>query len=367
MKILQISSAQAFGGGERHLADLTNELVRRGHDVYAVVRPHSPLESRLGQLTSDRIRTLPLRNALDVASANELARLAKRLQTEIIHAHMARDYSLAAYAARRNPATKLIVTRHVLFPLNRWHRRLLIPAARVIAVSEAVAEQLRSQNLVPPSLISVVHNGVDVEALAGECRAFDRNELRRSWGMPPDSLVVGTIGQLNPLKGHDVLIRAAALILQSVPTARFVVAGSDPAEGKETLSSLSKLIRESGLQDHFFLLGEQENIASVLAGLDLYVSPSRAESFGLAIVEAMSCSLPVVASDTLGAREVVVANETGVFVPIDDAGLLASSILRFLNDPETRSQMGAAGYSRAQTCFGLKRMVDVVEKIYQGD
>src|SRR5215813_85620 len=147
LNILQISSAQAFGGGERHLVDLSNELARRGHDVFAIVRPGSPLVPRLMQLSPEHIQRLPLQNALDVRSANQLAAFVKRHNIDIVHAHMARDYSLAAFATRRNPTAKLIVTRHVLFRLKRLHSHVLARASRVIAVSEAVARELRKQNL----------------------------------------------------------------------------------------------------------------------------------------------------------------------------------------------------------------------------
>ena len=95
------------------------------------------------------IATLSLRNSLDVSSARSLASLVRENDIQIIHAHMARDYPLAAYAARRNPAARLILTRHVLFPLNRLHRLTFSGASRIIAVSQAVASQLRADKWRP--------------------------------------------------------------------------------------------------------------------------------------------------------------------------------------------------------------------------
>ncbi|HKN84322.1 MAG TPA: glycosyltransferase, partial [Pyrinomonadaceae bacterium] len=157
MRILQISSASSFGGGERYLADLTNALHERGHDLYVAVRPQSPLIAHL-RLSSAKIKTLPLRNALDVPSAHELARFVRQHEIEVVHAHMARDYSLASYAAQRNRRTKFIVTRHVLFPLNRLHRQTLARTTRVIAVSKAVARAL-GPRIVEEDRIVVVYNG----------------------------------------------------------------------------------------------------------------------------------------------------------------------------------------------------------------
>ena len=122
---------------------------------------------------------------------------------------MARDYSLAAFAARRRPFTKFVVTRHVLFPLNRLHRRTLAGAFRIIAVSSAVAKQLRSQHLVNEDRIAVVPNGVDVVRFARAGAEFDRLQFKQSKDIPADCLLVGSIGELRTLKRHDDFLRAA--------------------------------------------------------------------------------------------------------------------------------------------------------------
>ena len=162
MRILQVSSARAFGGGERHLADLARGFAARGHEVFAALSPSSPLLGRLGSVPDSNILKLPLRNALDLASASKLARFASEKRVEVIHAHIARDYTLAAFAARRTTFARLVLTRHVLFPLSRIHRLTLSNASRVIAVSEAVARSLREQTIFPADKIRVVTNGIDL-------------------------------------------------------------------------------------------------------------------------------------------------------------------------------------------------------------
>ena len=195
MKILQISSAQSLGGGERHLADLANGLAEHDHDVHVTVRANSPLIEELRRVPSKNITTLPLRNSLDASSARSLAKLVKANGVQIVHAHMARDYPLAAYAARANPGTRLIVTRHVLFPLTRLHRVTLSKAARIIAVSAAVASQLRADAIVPPEKISVVLNGIDTGKFVNAVAGFDRKQFLATWKLPQESLLV-PVGEL---------------------------------------------------------------------------------------------------------------------------------------------------------------------------
>lgn len=357
MKILQISSASTFGGGERYLTDLTNSLTARGHDLYVAVRPQSPLPKHL-HLAPEKILTLPLRNALDVPSAHELDRFVRRRGIEVVHAHMARDYSLASYATRRNRETKFIVTRHVLFQLNRLHRHTLARATRVIAVSNAVARELRAQRILNEKQIAVIPNGVDVDRFNRALANFDRARFLRELGLPDECLLVGSIGELRTLKRHDDFVRAAAV----VPQAHFVLAGTG-----ETRAELEALVIELGLQDRFHFLGWMDDAEKLFCALDVFVSASETESFGLVIAEAMTAGTAVVATETEGAKEVIEDNETGVLVRIGDVQQMANAITTLLTDRERRNEMGARARETALTRFSLHRMVDEIENIYATD
>jgi len=361
LKILQISSAASFGGGERYVADLTNSLVARGHELYAVLRPGSPLISHL-KLERERIKTLPLRNSLDVPSAHELARFVAQNEIEIIHAHMARDYSLASYAARRNRKTKFVVTRHVLFQMNRLHRHTLARAHRVIAVSNAVGRELRAQRIVSDGQLAVVPNGVDVDRFVID---FDRAQFLQSIGLPGNVPLVGSIGELRTLKRHDDFIRAAASVASNFPATHFVLAGVDTSHSNEVHKHLEQLVVETGLKERFHFLGWVEDAEKLLRTIDVFVSASETESFGLAIAEAMAASTAVVATATEGAREVIDDQKTGLLVPIGDVTRIAESISLLLSDDERRRQIATRAHEVVKTKFSLTRMVDQIEEIYR--
>ncbi len=362
VNILQISSASSFGGGERYVADLTNSLTDHGHTVYAALRPRSPLIRHL-RLPPERVLILPLRNALDVLSAHALDRFVRRQQIQVVHAHMARDYSLASYAARRNRQTKFVATRHVLFELSRAHRHTLSRAARVIAVSQAVAKELRSQGIIEDSKIATVPNGIDVERFARACAGFDRAQFLRSMGLPVDCLLVGSVGELRTLKRHDDFIRAAARVAEKFPEAHFVLAGVD-ATG-EVRQQLERLVGELGLRERFHFLGWVDEAEELLCAMDVFVSASETESFGLAIVEAMAAGTAVVATRTEGAQEVIDDQETGLLVPVGDVEAIAENVTELLTDSTKRSEIAARAQAAASSRFGLKRMIDEIERIYE--
>ena len=365
MRILQLSSAQAFGGGERYLADLANSLAARGHDVFAVMRPDSPLIPELHGLAAKNFVHLPLRNALDAKSAGMLASFVRRQKIQIIHAHMARDYPLAAYAGRRNRDARLVVTRHVLFPLNRLHRFTLSHVARVVAVSEAVGRQLCMQKIVPPERVTVVHNGIDIGRFETAMREFDRHQFSRRWDVPEESTLIGSVGSLNPLKGHEDFLQAAARIADSFPAAHFIVAGVDASAGQMNRANLERLVRKLNLESRVRFIGRMEDVASLFCALDISVSASHSESFGLAIAEAMTTGTAVVATETEGAKEIIRDGETGLLVKVRDVGALADAMAKLLGDEQTRQRLGRSAREEVRLRFSLDRMVDATERIYE--
>ncbi|MCU1266990.1 MAG: RfaG [Acidobacteria bacterium] len=363
MKILQLSSAKTFGGGERHLADLANALTARGHEVHIALRPGSPLLGDLVGLAKENITTLPLRNALDAVSARKLARYVRDHQIEIVHAHLARDYPLASYATRRNPGSKLIITRHVLFPLNRLHSITLSAVARVIAVSSAVKREL--EGLLPAERIMIIPNGIELQRFEVRRSPAELNDFRQRWSIRKDDLLIGTVGELTPLKGHEDFLRAASIILRQFPNAQFLIAGVDGSRKGNNLAALESLIAQLNLGSSVRIVGWVDDLSCFYSGLDIFVSASHTESFGLAIAEAMASEVPVVATETEGAKEIIADEARGVLVPVGAVELIAAAVIDLLTDESKRRRVGKAGRESIKARFSLERMVVDTEKIYE--
>lgn len=360
LNILQVCSAREVGGGERHLVDLTKSLAARGHSVYVALIPNSPLISELSFLPTQQILEVPLRNSMDLSSAMHLARLTREHPVDIIHAHVARDYPLTAFASARAGNIPYVLTRHVLFPLKSVQRLILRRASRIIAVSQAVAATLEGQGIFDSDKIVTIPNGINIERFAETAKHRTRpldhdNDATK--------LIVGMVGHLAPIKGQRDYVRAAAIVAAERLDVDFVIVGEDKARTGEHRSAIESLIAELKLKKRIQLLGWLDDVRGVLGSLDLFVSPSRAEPFGLVIVEAMASGVPVVATMSEGAREIIEDGVTGRLVPLEDPDALAKAVKELLADPSERQRLSVNALNKVQL-YSLGRMVDATEQLY---
>jgi L-malate glycosyltransferase len=352
MRILQISSARSIGGGERHVAALSNELTKRGHDIFAAIVPDSPLRGELSEVPAQNIAEFPLRNAVDVQSALGIGKFAQRNQIDLINAHFAKDYPVGAVAARI-AHVPIVITRHVLFPMNRLHRIFLRDVKYVIAPSNAVANSLRAHAVFPSDKIVTIRYGLNIDDFPLVSSRADSD------------FCVGSIGNLDPVKGFDVLIRAARIVSEQLPGTRFKIVGEDRSRDGRNEKNLRQLISDLNVSEAVDLVGWSDNVSDVLRNFDVFVSASRSESFGFVIAEAMLTGLPVIATATEGAKEIISNPSLGQIVPIGSHEALADAIIELLNDRGKHNQLALHGREHIERNFSVKRMVDETETLYR--
>jgi glycosyltransferase involved in cell wall biosynthesis len=217
----------------------------------------------------------------------------------------------------------------------------------VIAITEALARFQVERVGLPAGKVEVIHYGLD--------------ELPAAWGSNPaddvrsDARVLLAVCRLEPQKGLDIAVRALPEIRARHPNAELVVLG----EGAQR-SELEQLASE--LQVPVHLLGRVPNVAAWLSRADLLVHPARWEGFGLALLEAMLASKPVVATNVSSIPEIVSDGETGLLVAPDDPAALAAAVTRLLDDPDN---YGLLGRERAKSQFSVARMTDRTLAVYE--
>ncbi len=363
MKILQISSAKNFGGGEKHLVDLADGLRKRGHEIFLVVPEDSPILEKLKNFPPENILRVKIKNSTDILAAFRTAGFIKQKKIEIVHAHVAKDYLPAAFALRIAKEAKLILTRHVLFPMKRTQKFALSNVSKVIAVSSAVAANLGKT--FPTGKIVKIPNGIETEKWIDADKEKLFREFRFLHDIPFDVPLVGTIGELKRLKGQQDFVLAANEIVKKFPETHFVVVGTDNSFKKDFRGELKRLVKVFGLADKFLFLNWVEDTAPLLTAMDIFVSASHSESFGLAILEAMASGKAIVATETDGAKELIENEKSGKLVGIKEPLKLAAKIGEFLSDEKMREIFGANAQTTAGEKFSLQKMIGETEKVYQ--
>ena len=364
MRILQISSAKNFGGGEKHLVDLVSGLRQRGHEIFLAVPDASPVLEKLEDFPAENILRVRIKNSTDVLAAVKIAKFIKENKIEIAHAHAAKDYLPASVAVRIAKQSKLILTRHVLFSMKRTQKFALSNVSKVIAVSSGVEANLN--RTFPAEKIVKIPNGIEIEKWSKADKEKLFREFRFLHNISFDALLVGTIGELKRLKGQQDFVFAANEVVKKFPETHFVVVGTDNSFKKDFRRELKRLVKVFGLEDNFLFLDWVEDTAPLLAAMDIFVSASHSESFGLAILEAMASGKAIVATETEGAKELLEDGKSGKLVSVKEPLKLAEKIEEFLSDEKMREEFGAnLPNKRRRENFSLEKMIEQTESVYQ--
>jgi glycosyltransferase involved in cell wall biosynthesis len=215
----------------------------------------------------------------------------------------------------------------------------------VIAVSEAVRHGL-IQSGVPGAKIQVIHTGIEIPPAAPQTRS--------RFGLSETDFVVGHLGAFTKEKGQDVAVAAALLLRESMPQARFLLAGDGPLLNEMRRRAPANVTFPGFVADHSAFFG----------ALNVFIMPSRSEAWGMAALEAMAHGVPVIASDVGGLPEIVEPDNGGWLVPPGDPAALARAIMEAAASPDRIHEQGLKARQRARL-FSVGQMVEQTEVFYE--
>jgi glycosyltransferase involved in cell wall biosynthesis len=289
-------------------------------------------------------------------TAIRLLFILRKLRPDILHIHSAKAGLVGrmAVALMRKPP-KVILTFHSFVfdermkPRRRWlvarvERRLQKYADRIVAVSGALRDELVNEMGLDPGGMQVIHNGVVFRDIPKPERTGNR---------------VGTVARLAPQKGLEYFVEAAALVKERVPGARFTIIGDGPLR-----FWLETRAKQVGVEESIEFLGFRGDALSIVAGWDVFALTSVRETFGMALVEAMSQEVPVVATSVGGIPEIVDGTSTGLLAETGNAEDIAEKIVRLLEDKKLASEIAHAGNEFVRAHFNAERMLSEVDDLY---
>jgi len=305
----------------------------------------------------------------DVVAFVKLYRLIKKGRFDLVHTHTSKAGILGRVAARLAGVPRIVHTPHghiftgyagrvltrFFILLERWAATF---TDRIIGLTDREIQDHLTRKIGRPEQFVSIPSGVDLTRF----ERIERSEafaVKASLGLPPSAFLIGSVGRLEPIKGHRHLLQAFQALAPRFPNLYLAFAG----EG-ELLPELRSSAQRQGLADRVLFLGWRDDIPTLLQTFDLFVFPSLNEGMGRALVEAMAVGLPIVASRVGGIPEVLDEGKAGLLVEAGRASALAQGIEKLLLDPERRIRFGTMARERARA-YSVETMLHKIQALYR--
>jgi sugar transferase (PEP-CTERM/EpsH1 system associated) len=367
IRVLHVVPCGFAGGGmENGIVNVTNRLSEDRFRVSICALDSLETFSKRIERSDSEYYLMPKHGGgIDWQLIWPLSRVIRQSGAEIVHSHNWGTFLYSVLAAKlagvliihgehgKNEAVLQSDSRARRWVKSRLGRRL----DRLVTVSQALAMEWKGYG-VSPERIRWIPNGVDTDRFRPRT---DRSEMRRRFGLPEEGLLIGSIGRLDALKNHEVLIDAFALLAVRMPELYLGIMGTGPSEKR-----LRERAEKSAYSSRIFFLGHQSDPQNFYAAMDIFALPSKYEGMSNVVLEAMAGGLPVVCADLPAHREVFNADSEGIVVAPCTPFNLADALGSLCQDSARRKALGSAARDKALSQFSMTQMVSGYEKLYSG-
>lgn len=364
MEIVHVVENLDRGGLERTVVDLIASQRDAGHECRVICLFKLGLLARELLASGVRVDACGKRPGLDLRALRRARALIRQSPDAVIHTHNAMAHYYAVLASLGLPVKCRINTRHGMGGRTRsgrqeWlYRQSLRGTDYAVAVCEAARQRFAADGMRPRRALLSVPNGIRLERF----RPADdvaRQSLVAELGLQTGSRIIGTVGRLQPVKDHALLLRAFAKVRVQVPDAALVIVGDGPLR-----AALEAQAEQAGLSDAVRFMGDRHDVPRLLTGMEVFALTSTSEGYSVALLEACASSLPIVATDVGGNREIVRHGINGRLVPSGDTAAIATALIALLRGGEQAAAMGRAGYAWAQAEASFRTMAERYHGLY---
>jgi len=359
IRILHLITELEPGGAENLLLNICRGLDKEKFDlIVGYISGPGTLANQIRR-TGVRVVDLTHRGKIDPFLLFRLIFLMRKERVKIVHTHLVHASIVGRVTAKLAGVKILVATRHYAYDLKEksftyWLERKLAGLNRMtIAISKAVRDYLIIKENYDCKKVTVIYNTVDL-------RLFDLNMVKESV-TNSDNYLIGSVGRLHPQKGHSILIQSMSAVIREFRKTQLLIIGSGSLR-----MELENLARNLKVSDHVTFLGLKSplEVIEILRGVNLFVLASNWEGFGIAVIEAMASSKPVVATAVEGLHEVIEDGRTGFLVPPGDPQALAEKVIYLLKNRDLSIEMGKEGRKRVEALFSLDNMIVKLERLY---
>jgi glycosyltransferase involved in cell wall biosynthesis len=363
--ILFVIDGLEFGGGERVFLQLASDLQDR-YQILIATSADGEFSRTLNDIGID-FYTIEMTHQLTLKPISQIANIIRQNDIDLLHSQGARADFFARIAGKITKVPHTLCTvamlvegfdvgllRKIIYRfMDSFSERYV---ERFIAVSETLKKALIEGHGISSERIVKIYNGIELDKFRPDLK---QPNLKKQWGITPETPLIGAIGRMVWQKGFKFLIKAISDIMGVAPDARFLFVGEGPLR-----ADLENLAQKLNLYDRVIFTGFRSDIPDLLSTMDVLVVPSLLEGFPMITLEAMAMAKPIIASDIPGIKEQIKDGESGILVPPKDSKALATAILKILSSDEVAENIGSAARQTVEKKFSVDKMVMETERLY---
>ena len=354
MNILYVESSRSWGGQEYRTCLEINWLNAHGHQAWLVCNPDSQVHSKASELAT-RVVTMPLRSRVDPLCTLRLWKFCRQNKIDLLKTYSSKDHwiCLPLFVC----GIPLSRARCITDPIGSASRAFVFKhgCSQIVADASVIKRQLVKQNGIDPAKIEVIGSAVDLVKFKPP---RNRTKFRREIGVGDDTPLIGNVGMIRPDKGQLQLVKAAPLVFEKHPGARFVIVGQGTGILKRGIN-VRNAIDQAGLADKIIMTGYRWDTPNVYAACDMIVIASlHTEASPIVLREAFASGRPVIATKVGDIPEIVRHRENGLLIEPGDTQALAAAIMEFISDPELAARCALNGFSYATEHFSFDKMME---------
>ncbi len=362
--VLYIIDSLPLGGAETQVVTLASALSSDRYTFHVCCLRREGVQADALRARGIEVVSFNMRLRYWPIAVYKLYRLIKQLKPQIVHTHLYYAGIWGSLVGKLAGVPVILTTEHGM-TLWKKRRHLLLERLvnpftdKMIAVSEEIRQRRIQHQGVTPEKIITIPNAVDVERFN---RLNSRNKIRTQLGVNASSPLVGTVARLAPEKRLDHLLKAARVVCDAVPQARFLIIGDGPL--REELEA--QALQLDLTPDYVTFLGSRRDIPDLLSALDIFVLSSETEGLPVSLLEAMAASRPVVATRVGAIPQVIQDGHNGLLISPHDPAGLAKAILTLIEDNTLRESVAREGYRTVEAHFSTDVVGQQIVALYDG-
>jgi glycosyltransferase involved in cell wall biosynthesis len=364
MKILYSCLSKSWGGMEMITLIFIRKLIERSYHVELLCLDDSRMQLEANNLGLI-IHPVKASGYIHPFTILKITSLIKKNKYSLVHTHASKDLWLLVPALKiASSSAPLFLTKHMgsfIVKKDFLHRFLYERVTKAFAISTVIKNNLLDTTSLQLNKIELLYNGVDVNKF--NPANANRDDIRKEFKIGKDEIVIGMIGRFSPGKGHEEFLQSAKILSSKFSNLKFIIVGEASRGEDEYANRIKNLAKKLEIRNLIFA-GFRSDTPEVLCAFDLFIFPSHAEAFGIALIEAMAMERPSVCANAEGVLDIAVDGVTNLLFQNKNSEDLAEKIERLIGDEELRVSMGKAARNRVINIFDIEIITSKTIEFY---